>query len=198
MKSRINNFWAWFDRSSSFLRGGAQSDVMLDDLLERLHAVDHRIYFELSTNSSPNELILTAQGDINAFEVIDATIRSAPKCDDWTFIALKPAMEFDFTFRNNGITLNATDIWFLPLTTKSDPSALGLRLGIPNADAVFGSQTVDAAYTILDTGIGERSTAMDIQHVVVDDLPENPEGDGYHRLRELPGFIALRKSKHSA
>ena len=61
-----------------------------------------------------------------------------------------------------------------------------------------GAQTVDAAYTILDTGIGERSTATDIQHVVVGDLPVDPAAEGYLKLARLADYISWHKSKHAA
>ena len=198
MNSNINDFWLWFSGFADCLPKNDPPEAALDDLLERLHLIDNRIYFELSINTPTKELILTAQGDVDAFPVVDAIVAAAPERDDWSFIALKPPMGFDFTFRNNGVVLNAADVWFLPLKSQSDPNALGLRLGVPDADAIFGAQTVDAAYTILDTGIGERSTATDIQHVAVRNLPDNPEANGYLKLPELTDYIAFHKTKHTA
>ena len=113
--------------------------------------------------------------------------------DDWNFIALKPAMGFDFTHESNGILLKASELWFMPLKSEEAPSALSISLGVPDADYVLEHQTIDTAYTMLETGIGERSCAVDIQKVFVEDLPDDPAANGWIELPRLAEYIAWRK-----
>jgi len=106
-------------------------------------------------------------------------------------------MGFAFTHRNNEIELDVSQLWFRPLKSTSEPQSLGLRLGVPNADFVLQRQTVDTAYTILETGIGERSCAIDIQHVEIDDLPHDPSAEGYLEIERLSKYIDWHKKKNA-
>jgi len=51
----------------------------------------------------------------------------------------------------------------------------------------------NAVLMILDTALGERSAARDIQYTEVSELPPHPESLGYIELPELPDYIAWRK-----
>jgi hypothetical protein len=86
----------------------------------------------------------------------------------------------------------------MPTNSSADPSALGIVVAFPDADFVLNNQSVDTAYTILETAIGERSCTNDITHVTIDDLPDAPEGKGYLKLTQLPDYIAFHKRKHSS
>jgi hypothetical protein len=55
----------------------------------------------------------------------------------------------------------------------------------------------DTAHTILETGIGERSCAMDIQYVEIDDLPDDPAAHGYIELPRLAEYIAWHKRRRT-
>lgn len=80
------------------------------------------------------------------------------------------------------------------MRNEANPSAIVIELGVPDADLVLTSQSIDIAYTILETGIGARACALDIQQVYVGDLPEDPSAQGYIELPELASYIAWRKS----
>jgi len=57
------------------------------------------------------------------------------------------------------------------------------------------SRALNAVLVILDTGIGERSAALDIQHTEVTELPTDPASLGYIELPELADYIAWRKKR---
>jgi hypothetical protein len=48
---------------------------------------------------------------------------------------------------------------------------------------------------ILDTGLGERSAALDLQHTEVVGAPTDPASLGYIELPELAEYIAWRKKR---
>ena len=52
-----------------------------------------------------------------------------------------------------------------------------------------------AVLVILDTGLGERSAALDLQHTEVTELPTDPESLGYIELPELADYVAWRKKR---
>ena len=70
-----------------------------------------------------------------------------------------------------------------------------MRVGVPNLNQSIERQASNAVAVILDTALGERAAALDIQHLEVSTLPENPKAAGYIELYELPRYIEWRKRK---
>jgi len=50
-------------------------------------------------------------------------------------------------------------------------------------------------YKMLDTIVGERSSASDISYVDAGLQPDEPEKRGMHHILKLPAFIKWHKSK---
>ena len=145
----------------------------------------------------PCEFIVTASGRKEVFSLAEAIIAAAPSLPGWSFIALKPPMGFDFKTTYTGIAFDPKEMWFLPLVRESEPTAMGLRVGIPNYDSSIEEQSMFAVFTILDTALGERSAALDIAHLEVGVLPTDPQARGYVALTELPKYIQWRKDKQA-
>jgi hypothetical protein len=123
-------------------------------------------------------------------------VAAAPDLPGWRFYSLKPPMGFDFHHADGPISLDVSQLWFMPLTSSEDPTKLRIVIGFPDADFVLQNQSIDTAYTILETAIGERSCTRDIAHVAVDDLPDAPDAEGYIELPRLPEYIAFHKRRH--
>src|SRR5262249_39120580 len=157
-----------------------------NELLSHLHCFDDRLYFLMSTNTNPHELIITVDGNEDAISSADNLVNEAPHISNWKFISLKPAMGFAFTHRDGRISLDVSKLWFMPTNSPDTPPELGVIIGFPDADFVLENQSVDTAYTILESGIGERSCMNDIHRVTIDDLPDDPDKHGYFPLPRLP------------
>ena len=102
-------------------------------------------------------------------------------------------MGFDFQTSYEGIIFDPKRMWFLPLEARSAPGDLGLRVGVPDWEPGHARIAMNAVLVILDSALGERSRATDIQHVEVTEVPLKPETHGYIRLAELPDYLAWRK-----
>ncbi|WP_459555071.1 hypothetical protein [Lacunimicrobium album] len=165
-------------------------------MLDQLHRYDDRLYFLMSMNAYPHELIITAEGDVDAFQSAESLVSSAPSIPGWSFIALKPAMGFEFHHRDDKIDLDVARLWFQPLLSRDTPPKLAIVLGLPHVDEILNQQSVDTAYTILEMGIGERSVSKDIARLSVDELPPDPDSEGYIPLSQLADYIAFHKRRH--
>lgn len=196
MKLPPSTFWTWFRGFTKRLPKDGVPEELQDELLSHLHRFDNRLYFLLSTNTIPHELIITVEGNADAITPADELIGAAPNLPNWKFYSLKPPMGFAFTYKDGRISLDVSALWFMPTNSPEQPPELGVIIGLPDADFVLENQSVDTAYTILETGIGERSCMNDIHRVSVDDLPDDPEAQGYIPLSRLPDYIAFHKRRH--
>ena len=197
MKLPPSTFWKWFRGFAERLPKGDVPNDLQEELLSQLHAFDTRLYFQLCTNTDPHELIITADGNAGVFPVADKLVDAAPTLPNWKFISLKPAMGFAFQHTDGRISLNVSALWFKPTNSKDDPPKLGVIVGFPDADFVLESQSVDTAYTILETGIGERLCTNDLHCVTVDDLPEHPESHGFIPISRLADYIDFHKRRYN-
>jgi hypothetical protein len=195
-KDRIEEFWAWFATRKLEFSGLRPDEPFWDVALEQIKKVDEHLWFELSRDSHPaREFIVTAQGHVSAFPIVEKLVGLAPHLDGWAFFALKPPQGFQFTTTYEGTRFDPREMWYLPLESKSHPRDLGVRIAVPGLDRMDETTAHSAVLVILDTGLGERSAALDLQHTEVTELPSNPESEGYSELPELAEYIEWRKKR---
>lgn len=195
----IVGFWSWFREHSAELYAMPDADARFwDTALAELHRVDARMQFEISDPvNDRREFVITARGDPSVFASVEALVAAAPGLSEWIVVALKPPCGFDFATTYEGVEFDARRLWFLPLHSANRPDDVGLRVGVPGLSDAHRSIAARAVIVILETGLGERSLAIDVQHVEYAALPEEPAKHGWIELPELPAYIAWRKSKRS-
>jgi hypothetical protein len=195
-KHRIEEFWAWFATHKLEFSRLALDEPFWDIALEQIKKVDEHLWFELSRDSHPaREFIVTAEGHVSSFPIAETLVRLAPNIEGWAFIALKPPQGFQFTTTYEGTRFDPREMWFLPLESKSHPRDLCVRIAVPGLDCTDKTTAHSAVLVILDTGLGERSAALDLQHTEVTELPTDPESLGYIELPELADYVAWRKKR---
>lgn len=198
------NFWNWFEQNSNkffFLNQVDNEDErekILDDFLNQLHQYCDKLYFEIGGHPDEiQDLIITADGNLDYFSKVEELIKHAPKLKDWNIIAFKPPVDPSFVIEYGDIKIDPKKTWFLPLENEKRPEQLGLRICTPDYSPAKKKDFLNAAYLALDSILGEKSNALNIQHVEVEDLPDNPEKEGMINLIELPQYISWKKSRRS-
>jgi hypothetical protein len=194
---KIEEFWRWIlTRIVDLGELVTPAQSLWDEVLVKLRQVDESLRFEISDEQgSGRELIVTAEGNAGSFPVADALVSAAPAIKGWTVISLKPAQGFDFQIDYEGVHLDPRDLWFLPLSSAENPADIGIRVGVPRLSRRKQRATENAVLIILDTGLGERSAALDLQHVEVTELPATPAKEGFRPLVELPAHISERRGR---
>lgn len=194
---RIAKFWTWFAAHKlEFSRLTTSDEPFWDLALEQLKKVDEHFWFELSRDCHPaRDFIVTAEGHVDSFSLAEKLVRLAPTIDGWAFIALKPPQGFQFMTTYEGTRFDPRQMWFLPLENKSYAGELGIQIAVPGLDGMDKTTAHNAVLVILDTGLGERSAALDIRHTEVTELPPDPVSEGYIELPELAEYIAWRKKR---
>ena len=196
-----SQFWNWFkdnNKSYTFLNSVDEEvkEQLLDKFLKQLHSYCDKLYFEIGGfPDEDQELIITAEGDKNYFDKVEHLINNAPQIDGWTFIAFKPPTPDHFKSKWADLELNTEGMWFLPLSNENNQD-LSIRVFFNNQDLIKENATLTPLlYKMLDTIVGEKSFALDINYVDSDLLPDDPEEEGLYPILELPEYIELHKSQ---
>ncbi len=191
------SFWTWFaENHTRFeqLNQSEQREELLDELLNRLHEVCPDLYFQIGGKpNQPTELIISAEGNLDYFGEVERLVRQAPEIPNWKIIPFKPAHGFDFVLKYHDIEFDAHQMSFLPLEHPDHPEAIGLRIGHKDYTKEEDQAFVTGTFLLLDTAIGEKSAAMDIDFMEVVTLPDNLEDTGYIELIKLAEYIAWKR-----
>jgi hypothetical protein len=198
--SKGEQFWEWFKENEAkffFLNQVDDADEresILDNLLEHLHSYCDQLYFQIGGYpDAKQDLIITAEGNTDFFDKVEALVKQAPQLEYWSVIAFKPVMEGG-SIEYNGIKLDPETMYFIPLENKASQK-LGVRMYVNNYDSENEKDFLTAGYWLLDNILGERSSALDIGYVEIENLPSTPEKEELIELIKLPRYIAWKKSK---
>jgi hypothetical protein len=136
-----------------------------------------------------------AEGKSEYFGEVEELIKLAPQIRGWRFIAFKQPAEGHFISNWAGLELNTEEMWFLPLEGEQ-ATDIGIRIYLKNNDLVKDNEHLTPLlYKMLDTILGEKSFASDINYFDTDLQPDDPEEEGIYPIIELPGYISWFKSE---
>ncbi len=204
MTTATKEFWDWFKKhnKSYLFVDEVDEDVreqLLNDLQDHLHEYCDQLYFQVGgMPGEDQDLIITAEGNSDFFEQVETLVNNAPVIDNWKFVAFIQQINDLDTTNFEGVELRPREMWFLPLESAGMPKSIGIRVCTPNYDIVKESKWFKAAvYKVLDAVLGEKSFAMDIDHIAFGLLPTNPAEQGMIELSELPAYVKWKKSKQS-
>lgn len=199
----IKQFWNWVVANKQRLLqidklGNYEREKLLNELIVNLHNYCSELYFEIGGNPESRnlELIITADGNKQYFDHVFRLVENAPQIESLKITALKPPSGIKFETDFEGLQLEPASIWFLPLEHKLRPKEIGIKICIPDFESHKNNQWLKSAVIkMVETVIGEKSIAEDIQFIDIDKLPYSPEEDGLIELEELARYISWKKKK---
>jgi len=193
-------FWEWFAKHHHpylFLNDmeEVEKDRVLDDLLDHLHLYCEHLFFEVGghPNAHEMELVISADGAVEHFEDVEKLIDSAPVISPWRFIKFKQPQGPGMVTRYEDREFDPREILFLPLSMTGKPDAVAIRVCYPDYTEDDNDLFVKATYLMLDTLIGERATALDIDYLDVVKTPNDIDEDTFPRLDSIAQYIEGRK-----
>lgn len=199
--SHGERFWSWFIANEARIRRSqpGNREGLLDEILVQLHAYCDELFFETGcADDEVHELVISAEQKTELFDVVVSLVDDAPTIDGWRIIALKPARGFGSTTRHGSAVVAPATSWFLPLEAEHDRTRLGIRVACLNDDVCTAEDLDFAVRIMLANALGERAFAMEIHHLEVVAMPENPEAAGYIELVELGNYLDWRRGRSSA
>jgi hypothetical protein len=204
MKLSPPQFWQWFKENNKayLFINQVEPEIkenLLNAFMERLHEYCDKLYFEIGGHpDEKQELIITADGNTDYFKQVEDLIMQAPQIEQWSFIAFIPPRDVYFQMNYEGVILKPEEMWFQPLIHQDDPSAIGLNICTRNYELVKNNEFFEpAVYKILDTILGEKVSALDVDYVSFGQLPDDPEDEGMLELSLLPDYIARIKIENN-
>lgn len=197
---KTQQFWSWFrDNEAKFfflnqIDNEKERENLLNEFLERLHTYSKGLFFEIGgLPDAKQDLIITAGGNPDYFGEAEALAEQAPKLEYWNVIALKPAKP-DATIEFGSIILQPEDMFFIPLSSNKT-NLIGLRIYLENYASFDKDQCLEATYILLDNLVGEKSTALNIGHVELEDLQTAQDLNELIEIVKLPKYIRWKLAK---
>ena len=156
-------------------------DAVAEVLGEGLATIDERLAAEVQDVEGTREVVITAGGEADAFELVRELVASAPSMPRWSFRALRPAKGFDFDIQAGPMQFAAKQLSFQPLPDA--PSQLAIRLLVPNPQI---EAWAELGLQILEAGVGEDAAA---QIAYLEIGKRDDDSHDVFALESLPGWI---------
>ncbi len=189
-------FWQWLSpRAHRLPELEDEASPFWDAVLGHLKEIDDGLWLEISGGDDPREIVLSASGNPDLFDLVEAIAAQAPGIPGWCVIGLKPALGFDFTTTWEGVLLDPKQLWFEALDNPALPEIVGLRVAAPGHTRARDTDYCNGVLTLLDTALGERRAAQDIHLVEVVAPPPDPDGAGYLPMVELADYLDWRRKR---
>ena len=169
-------------------------DELLDDICARIQRIDEGLGCEVGGRNDPPELIVVSYSDAELFPLVDRIVAAAPDLLDWRVQALVPPRGFDFKINWSGVEICCDELVFNPLQSAV-PGSLGIALYLPDAIFEIEGAPYQAAWRIIETGLGERETALKIQHVQAEPISSDDLTD-FIKLSQLQDYVAWHDRKY--
>jgi hypothetical protein len=198
MASKAERFWTWFARESGrFSVASGYSEAMFDEITAEVQRYSKGVHVMLGGGSNgERELVLTTEGNPDYIDAVRDLVRAAPEIPGWTVTAFKPPQGFEFAIRIIERDIDATTLRFRRAPDLDSEDGLGIEVFFPDYDPKQEEAFTFAAYIILDMGLGELSTMMDIGVVAVGGLDSATTAVASTRPpSELPDVIAAWRAK---
>lgn len=192
-------FWTWFSSNAERLRhdfadARAADEIfpVIERIREQLHRYDERLFplIGLDEDDSP-ELIITAEGDAQAFLSVFELIKAAPTVDGWRIVPLKPRIGTCEGFRSievDGEELALDDTRFV---MASNGTEVELAILIDDYAEEAEERFRHMALTLVECLIGERDLATRVHALDVVRLSDFKKVAGHEGwpIRELASAI---------
>lgn len=195
-------FWEWFlnnqvkyDRIDQLEED--EASALCDTINKVLRTYFPNLYIEFDlTNPIEKKFIITANGYVQYFEMVEDLVLMAPKLKGWRFIAFRPAVEeYPIQLDYEGLRLSSDNLWFLASEEPGEPHQLAVIVLFKDYDPAKEDIYFRAANKMLFFLLGEKSGILDVPYLQVDAMEDNPGELGILELEDLPSYIEMRKGQ---
>lgn len=194
----IADFWQWFNlHEKAFFQSIKAHEIVADNVLTPISSQLSKLYEGIylltgMQNGETAEIILSPEGDVKLFAIVEQIIEEAPDVQGWTFTALKPAIRnIDFEINAYGQAFNLQNTFFKPFVSTNYPDNVNLIFSHEHITEENQNQIGNGIFILLDNYLGELEAATLIDNVEIAPYTEADEEwiplakiDDYLRWRE--------------
>lgn len=186
--SAMEAFWQWFTGNADFYRALPEAADAQDELFAALQLQLDRIapdlFFVINDAEDGHcDLVLSPDGNLELFPVIEALVAAAPKLTGWKYTAYRQRGPADVSIQINDFTLGPEQIYF---ALAPDGEQIAITLHIADYNLFTDHQLGVASFLLLDNALGEYDVALKVSAIGREPMPEGPSGHGLQPLDELP------------
>jgi hypothetical protein len=186
-KNKIEAFWAWFaENEAIYFRLHAENREELFDLLQRkLQKVNKHLVFEFSMEkqNGKRELILSADGILDAFDAVFDLHEAAPELEYFEIIPLRQPSDEEFSVQYGDRELTWDDVYYTALQDV-EQEEVNLMLYIKGLTEDNEEEITQAVFILLDSVIGEYNMGVHTGRIEFRPYEANPNVRPIHTVRE--------------
>lgn len=182
----VSRFCGWFSEHAARLRALPLREAV-DEISDQLKKVDAGLAIEMADQAQLRELVLSASGNPELFELVRSIKSALGVVPSWLFTALKPARGFDFVLTTpEGGRVEAAELFFEPLQTDETPSRIVIRVFLP-PEMVAHRNVAWMLRLAAEAGVGEEMCS----HIAFfEAAPQSSTPDDALPIEVLGDFVA--------
>ncbi|WP_309385039.1 hypothetical protein [Cerasicoccus frondis] len=175
----IIDFWETFMEAKDELEvlDTAESPVY-DRILDSLGKINEELYFEYCPNPGASELIITADGNAELFDLVDDIVARAPAVNGWSFFALKPKHGLPESTDWDDLQIDSEEVYY-QLLRREGSSELGLQLFVVDLPEEDFEAAHNALLRMIDAYLGERRFAESISQTWIQSISKDETSDHF-------------------
>lgn len=172
---RDAEFWRWVkEKLPELKKAQTGREPVIAELAKALESVDGRLGFELGMGQGDElELIVSADGDVKAFPVVERLVRSAAPIEGLKAIAFRPRKGPGFQLTVGERKVGFDDLWF-EADKHPKPGLMALKVYVRDLPEAGSKSYVEPVMIMLDVALGEYDVATKVGSFELKPAPEKP------------------------
>ena len=196
------DFWDWFlineKKFHKVVKKGESNSIsknFFDKIAPKLDQLKEGIWYltgMLDDNTA--DLILTADGSIENFYLIEELINTAPKLNNWKFRALKPEHNIENVGINMaGYSFTNENLFFYSNDLEDYPDEIDITVVHNDYNDENKSDIINGSYLFIDHYLGELKSITIIDNI--DFISKNEAEKELIPIEKLKSFITWREKE---
>lgn len=202
MQQTATAFWQWFGENEHRFRKLEKNDSdqalsFLEELIQQMQPYNPYLKALAGPDSNGNfELIITSDGDIALFSMVEELINAAPAVPNWVFTAHKPALGFDgISIDLYGLQFSTETTNFYPLVLNDYPDEVNIMLTHNGYTKDMDDHFQAGGMIYLENGLGEVYTATRIDNYETGPVPDAGQGIELIPISKLNEYLNWREKE---
>lgn len=189
----VGRFWDWFSTHEAEYRGlddaGACPQTRLEAFEAVLHTVDPGLGFEVGTaGDGLHELVISADGDPDAFDSVRRVVAAAPSIPGWRVLAFRQADGEQARVSVEDVEFAAASAWFRHAIVAGDRYPT-LQIGHAHFEPARRGLFRYGTDLLLQAMFGEELASECLAAFHVCGVPECPSEAGWQPLSALVDML---------